>query len=291
MNPILLTLGDSIDKAFYAFDMWIFQLLGSIQNGFLTNVAKAFTTFGDENFIIPVVIFSIALCFFKRTRKYGFTILFAIIIGTVITNVIMKPMVLRIRPYNTLQGNIDYWAWYVGAGALSEADYSFPSGHTTGAFEIATAAFLCFRSDKKKIAWLFPILAAGTMISRVYLMVHYPSDVIGGMIVGILSAVLGYFLMKLVMKIKVLEKIDIEKLFKKGIPSAVAVSCIAIVVTGLFVYAFIPELSEGEDVARCSYTGDYSCCNAARVEDEKYHAIDGKEYCKIHWKELTGGTN
>ena len=102
-SPILLTIGDNIDKAFYAFDLWVFRFFGSMQCGFLTGVAKFFTAFGDENFTIPIVVLSVVLCFFKRTRKYGFSILFAVIIGTLITNVIAKPMVLRIRPYNTLQ--------------------------------------------------------------------------------------------------------------------------------------------------------------------------------------------
>ena len=81
----------------------------------MTGVAKFFTAFGDENFTIPIVVLSVVLCFFKRTRKYGFSILFAVIIGTLITNVIAKPMVLRIRPYNTLQQNADYWSWYIGS--------------------------------------------------------------------------------------------------------------------------------------------------------------------------------
>lgn len=114
-SPILLTIGDNIDKAFYAFDLWVFRFFGSMQCGFLTGVAKFFTAFGDENFTIPIVVLSVVLCFFKRTRKYGFSILFAVIIGTLITNVIAKPMVLRIRPYNTLQQNADYWSWYIGA--------------------------------------------------------------------------------------------------------------------------------------------------------------------------------
>lgn len=39
---------------------------------------------------------------------------------------------------------------------------------------------------------------------------------------------------------------------------------------------------------RCAYVGDYKCYNAAKVDDEKYPPIDGKEYCKIHWKALSG---
>ena len=118
MYPILLTLGENIDKVFSSFDLWVFHFFGSMQCTFLTYVAKFFTTFGDEGFIIPLVVLGIVLCFFKKTRKFGFSLIFAVVIGTLVTNIVVKPMALRIRPYNTLQGNSDYWNWYIGAGAL-----------------------------------------------------------------------------------------------------------------------------------------------------------------------------
>ena len=236
----------------------------------------------------------IVLCFFKKTRKFGFSIIIAVVIGTLVTNIVVKPMALRIRPYNTLQGNSDYWNWYIGAGALSESDYSFPSGHTTGAFEVATALFLCFKSEKKKIAYIFPAIAICTMGSRVYLMVHYASDVLAGLVVGIVAGILGYLIAKFIVKFifekTKLDNIDAAKLFKKLTEKTngkLAPVAIILAVVCIFLYAFIPSLTEGGDKAvRCAYNEEYDCYNEARVDDKDYPAIDGKNYCKIHWKQL-----
>lgn len=71
-SPILLTIGDNIDKAFYAFDLWVFRFFGSMQCGFLTGVAKFFTVFGDENFTIPIVVLSVVLCFLSAPASMAF---------------------------------------------------------------------------------------------------------------------------------------------------------------------------------------------------------------------------
>lgn len=297
MEFMLLTIGDSIDKVFYNFDIAVFKFFADIQCLFLTVLAKFFTSFGDEAFVIPMVILGVVLMLFKKTRKYGFALVFAIAVGTIVTNVIAKPAVLRIRPYNTLQDLDFYWQAYLGAGALSEADYSFPSGHTTAAFEIAVSMFLVFRADgKKKIAWVFPVLAACTMGSRVYLMVHYATDVLGGMIIGTLSGIAGYYIMKglmyLIANVKpftALDKLDLAKIkFLKWTSGRAGAAVVAVAVVGIFLYSFIPGLSEGGDVTRCAYDEEYDCYNAARVDDEDYPPIDGREYCKIHWKQLMG---
>lgn len=187
-----------LDTTFHAFDMGIFAFFGSLQTSWLTPIVSAFTHLGDSEFIIPLAVVGVILCMFKKTRKVGMTLFLAIIIGTLITNVVMKPFVLRPRPFQSLVDNPEYWQWYTNAGAHAESLYrSFPSGHTTGAFEIGTALFLTVCN--KKIKWIFPVYSVLIGCSRLYLMVHYPTDVIGGMICGITAGVVAFFVAKAIL--------------------------------------------------------------------------------------------
>ncbi|MCQ2512918.1 MAG: phosphatase PAP2 family protein [Lachnospiraceae bacterium] len=202
-------------------------------------------------------------------------------------------MALSVRPYNTLQSNPQFWSWYVAAGKLCESDYCFPSGHTTGATEIAIVLMLChIRAKKGKVAWIFPLCAFLTGISRIYLMVHYPSDVVAGFIIGILSGVLGYVLSNAVCKFLGRRKIDrvfdLNRKFKHGIRPMTAILAIFIGWLICFGVSEIKTFGEGgEKVQRCAYNGEYACQNEAQVDSKKYPPIDGHCYCKIHWKELS----
>lgn len=216
----MITLSDAIvpsafaqwlDTTFASFDFSVFEFFGKIHSEWLTPIVEAFTHLGDSEFIIPLAIVGVILCLFKKTRKVGFTLFLAIIVGTMITNVIMKPFVLRPRPFQSLADNPEYWQWYTEAGAHPESLYrSFPSGHTTGAFEIGTALFLAI--SNKKIKWIFPVYSVLIGCSRLYLMVHYCTDVIGGMICGITAGIIAYIIVKKILSM--LEKSE-NALLKK----------------------------------------------------------------------------
>ena len=297
MNFLLTTAtaGGMLDLSFYDFDMAVFRFFGSIHNDVLTVIAKFFTAMGETKYGVMLCILGLILLLFKRTRKYGLGIVISIIIGTLITNILIKPMVLRIRPYNTLQGIAEYFGWYTNAGLLAESDYSFPSGHTTIAVEVAVVLCMLFSSDhKKKIAWIFPVAAFLTACSRVYLMVHYATDVLAGILVGILAGLLGYFICTAITRkcsqAFFWHRLDLERLFTrkshKLISNAAGTVCIFVVWLIIFGISFVSVLHAGGDAERCAYDGDYKCYNEAQT-GERYPAIDGKYYCKIHWKELT----
>lgn len=155
------------------------------------------TAFGDA--VMPIItllgdagIFWIAIAviflFIPKYRKVGLSMGAALIIGLLICNVTMKPLFARIRPYDylALQG--------VSIDLLIDAqhDFSFPSGHTLASFEAATVLMI----HNKKLGIPALILASLIAFSRLYLYVHYPTDVICSVILGIGIAFLGNFLVK-----------------------------------------------------------------------------------------------
>lgn len=206
-----------LNTTFATFDFSVFEFFGNVVHAdWLTPIVSAFTHLGDSEFIIPLAIIGVVLSLFKKTRKVGMTLFLAIIIGTLITNVCIKPIVMRPRPFQAFESNAQFMQWYTEAGAhLESLNRSFPSGHTTGAFEIATALFLTICN--KKIKWIFPVYAVLIGCSRIYLMVHYPTDVIGGMICGIVAGVVAFFIVKAILKLLEKTKIndfDLAKIIK-----------------------------------------------------------------------------
>ena len=136
---------------------------------------KAVTSLGDSG------IFWIALSFLllipKPTRRIGITALAALVIGALITNVALKHLIARTRPYEVIHG--------LTLLIEKQSDYSFPSGHTCASF---AAAGVYWRMMPKKYSVPLLILAVLVAFSRLYVGVHYPSDVLGGLLVGLFAA-------------------------------------------------------------------------------------------------------
>ena len=201
---------------FDSFDMSVFTFLGEqIQSAAMNIVANFITFFGGSEFVIPMAVLGLVLCFFKKTRKFGMAVLFAVLVGTLITNLVMKPLFARPRPYVYYADNPLFMSWYEFAGAHVESDKSFPSGHTTAAFELGIAMFLVLN---KKYSWIFPVCSVLVGLSRIYLMVHYVTDVLGGVLVGTFAGIMGYLIMKAIMKKLENSKLadfDLAEKFKK----------------------------------------------------------------------------
>ena len=139
------------------------------------------TTFGDGG--IFWIVISVLLMIFPKTRRTGLGMAFALAMGLVVCNMTLKPLVARIRPYD-LQAEFGITIQLLGERMH---DFSFPSGHTIASFE---AAVVMLRNSKK-LGIPAMILAILISFSRLYLYVHYPTDVIASVILGTLFALIG----------------------------------------------------------------------------------------------------
>ncbi len=173
-----------LDTTFFGFDnsiLGFWHSLAEVAGGFFTPFMNVISFFGAKG--LCMIAISVILCLFKRTRKCGVAALIGILFGFITTNLIIKNLVARARPYT----RAEYQGWWQLVGAPTESEYSFPSGHTTVATDALVAMFIV--SKKKSVSWLLLLAPVLMGISRNYLMVHYPTDVIGGIIVGSIAAV------------------------------------------------------------------------------------------------------
>ena len=151
----------------------------------MTPFWKLVTLLGNGG-IFWILVCLVMLCM-KKTRKAGIVMVIALIVNALLVNVCIKNVVARVRPYDAFDDII----------RLIEAqkDYSFPSGHTSASFACAFGMYLGLRKEMKKYSIPFFVIATLVGFTRLYLAVHYPCDVLGGVVIGILSAFVALFLL------------------------------------------------------------------------------------------------
>ena len=185
-----------LNNTFAAFDAWmavIVHRLYDLAGGFFTPFFEFISELGHGG--IPLIILALILMLFRKTRRYGTAMLLSLGIGALITNCCLKILIARPRPYSEetrafFDSDVYQRLWLL-VGQNVESDKSFPSGHTTAAFAAMTAVFMVGNKKYSWLAFLFAILMA---IARIYLVVHFASDVLGGILVGILGGILGTLL-------------------------------------------------------------------------------------------------
>lgn len=162
----------------------LFQLDGNIllfiqeyiRQDWMTPIWKIITLLGDGGYFW--IALSVLLLIPKKTRKAGIAALLAMLINMFFTNIALKNLVARPRPYDVIAG--------LDTLIKKLSSYSFPSGHTACSFAVAFAYYRCLPQKKWGIAAL--VLAGLIGFSRLYVGVHYPTDVLGGAAVGIFAA-------------------------------------------------------------------------------------------------------
>ena len=146
---------------------------------FFTPFMKAVSVTGNHGALF--IILAVLLILIPKTRKQGICMAGALIIGALITNVFIKNWVARMRPYQTVL----YYEWWRFVSAPAMREFSFPSGHTTA----ASACLMTLWQLPRKRYWIAGFIYMLLMgMSRNYLMVHYPSDVLAAILIGIFAA-------------------------------------------------------------------------------------------------------
>ena len=143
---------------------------------FLDKGMSFVTKLGDGGIIW--IFCSLLLLLFPKTRRAGAAVAVSLILEALCFNVLLKPLVARIRPFDVNTA--------VQLLIPPPKDFSFPSGHTGASFAVVSALYF-----SRKRLWI-PVLVLAVIIgfSRLYLYVHYPTDVLAGALIG---SILGWF--------------------------------------------------------------------------------------------------
>lgn len=175
------------------FDNTILEFIAEhLKCGFFDWFLPMFTSLGNGGLIF--ILTGIVFLFFKKLRRSGILMLIMLAVGAVVCNIWLKPFIARGRPFDGIEGLVLLIA--------APTDFSFPSGHTAAAFEAAFAISLLGKKQAAA-AYAFAVLMA---FSRLYLFVHYPTDVLAGAVIGTIVSLAVYGGYLGIMRIRAREK-------------------------------------------------------------------------------------
>ena len=167
-------------------ELEILHGIQELHTDWLNAIMILVTTLGNGGIIW--IALSLVLVVPKRTRVCGFTMMGAMLLSFLLGNLLLKNLIARPRPFMEDTS--------VALLIPKPGEYSFPSGHTLNSVTAATVIFLYFR----KAGIGAYVLAALIAFSRLYLFVHYPTDILGGILLGIIDALIIYKIAQVIMK-------------------------------------------------------------------------------------------
>ena len=161
----------------------LLQIQQHLRTDMLTPFMKIVTFLGNGGWFW--ILCAVVLLAVPKTRKTGYAAVLSLIFGVIVTNLLLKNIVARPRPFAEIEALIPLIA--------KPTDFSFPSGHTTASFAVA---LVMLRMLPKKIGIPAVVLAALVAFSRLYLGVHYPTDVLAGFVIALVGSTLSVWIVR-----------------------------------------------------------------------------------------------
>ena len=161
-------------------DWWLMNAIQALRCDFLDFLMPIITFLCDGGWIW--IVTGVVLLFFQQSRRYGIILLLGLLLGSILGNDLIKPLVERPRPFMLHD---------IGELLITKpSSFSFPSGHTVSSFVAMT---VLWRFDRRLG---IPAAVVGSLIafSRMYLYVHFPTDILAGAVLGVAVALLMQWL-------------------------------------------------------------------------------------------------
>ena len=167
-------------------EAFLLFLQNNVRTDFLNPIMQFITFLGDGGWFW--ILICIILLIYKPTRPVGIVAAVSLLAAAVICNGVIKPLVNRTRPFVAIKE--------LELLTTIPHDSSFPSGHSNASFAVACSITWCLSRKRKWIGAILIVIAAAIAFSRLYLGVHYPTDVIAGVLLGTAAGSLTYFFLR-----------------------------------------------------------------------------------------------
>jgi len=168
-----------------AWELDFLHWLQGLRSPLFSALMTAYTSLGDHGLVWIGVTILLLLC--PKTRRAGIAGVLALALGALVTNLALKPLIERLRPFIADPSLLPL--------VLIDDMSSFPSGHTTAAFGAAMAWFLTLPEDW---CWRWTLFLTAVLMgfSRLYVGVHYPTDVLAGALIGLFAGFAASLIIK-----------------------------------------------------------------------------------------------
>lgn len=202
----------------------LMHLLCEYAGTFFTPFFVAISFLGEKSWFF--ILIATVLCLSKKTRWIGATAILSIFLCFLLSDFIIKPLIMRPRPFQS-SSEVFFKYWKM-AGEIMDDGFSMPSGHTLGVVTFFTSIIITYKKSKRKYLIVVGIIMTTLMIfSRCYLMHHYFTDCIVSIILGIIISFITKKIISFIIKLCITYKkipifnfalnFDFFKLFNKEI--------------------------------------------------------------------------